>query len=130
MANHNIGGFNRSTYDNCAYQQQLQSSVDPLAYMLYFGAHESCSKCIHDKFYVKYQLVDVESDLKNITRPLSKCDNFKYKQNCKKSPMCLSTFDPSVPIVPDPSICPIVYNNIPRYTSPGYKLPNQNICRI
>jgi hypothetical protein len=33
-----------------------------------------------------------------------------------------------VPRILSPSLCPIVYNNIPRQTSPGYTVPNPNIC--
>jgi hypothetical protein len=125
----NIGSFNRTSYDNCGYQKYLMESTSPLAYNLYQGAHENCNKCLYDKFWTPYQLVDIETELKNITRPLSKCDQFKYTPGCKRSGLCLSTFDRSVPVVPAPEVCPVVYNNIPRYTSPGYKLPNPNFCR-
>jgi hypothetical protein len=130
MANHNIGGSNRLSTDNCAYQKDLVESVSPLAYQLYFGAHERCDRCIYDKFYTKYSLVDVESELLNITRPASKCDNFKYSKNCKDSKLCMSTFSKRVPVVLDPSICPIVYNNIPRTKDVGYTLPDPNFCRF
>lgn len=127
----NIGSFNKSRYDDCAYQKDLYESTSPLAYMLYFGAQENCNKCIYDKFYVKYQpeIVDTESELLNLTRPLSKCDQFKYSPTCKRSGLCTSTFDRSNPVVLAPEVCPIVYNNIPRMTSPGYHLPNPNICK-
>ena len=73
-------------------------------------------------------IVDVESDLRNITRPLSDCDQFKYSPACKRSGMCISTFDRYAPVVLAPEVCPIVYNNIPRQTNPGYRLPGANIC--
>lgn len=127
----NIGGFNRLSYDSCAYDQQLHDSTSPFDYQMYGGKFENCDKCIVDKFYLKQDpaLVDVESELRNITRPYSKCNNLKYSPNCKKSGMCTSTFDKSVPIVPVPEVCPIVFNNIPRQTSPGYTVPSRNICR-
>jgi hypothetical protein len=102
-----------------------------MSYALSLYKHENCGKCMYDKFYVKYQpeIVDVESELKNITRPLSECDQFKYSPTCKRSGLCLSTFDKTVPVVLAPEVCPIVYNNIPRQTHPGYRLPNPNICK-
>ena len=126
----NIGGSNRQLYDSCNYQKYLYESTAPLNYQLFFGKHESCNKCIADRFWVKYQLVDVESELKNLTRPLSHCDQFKYNPKCRKSGLCMSTFDPSRPIVLAPEVCPIVYNNIPKQTHPGYHLPNPNFCKM
>ena len=127
----NTGSSNRQIYDNCNYQKRLHESVSPLAYQLYQGKHENCNKCIYDKFYVPYQpeIVDIESELKNITRPLSDCDQFKYSPKCKKSGLCISTFDKTAPIVLAPEVCPIIYNNIPRQTNPGYRLPNPNFCK-
>ncbi len=125
----NIGSSNKSIYDNCNYQQRLYESTSPLEYRLYFGQAENCDKCIYNKYWVKYDLVDIESELRNQVRPLSNCDQFKYSPDCKKSGLCISTFDKSVPVVLDPNVCPIVYNNIPKQTSPGYKLPNPNFCK-
>ena len=126
----NIGSSNRSLYDNCAYQKRLYESTQPLQYQLYFGAREHCQKCRFDKFYTKYDLVDVESELMNRTRPLSRCDQYKYNPRCRKSGLCMSTFDPTRPIVLAPEVCPIIYNNIPRQTHPGYTLPNANPCKF
>jgi len=124
------GASNRNIYDCCDYAQQLQQSVDPLQYYLYFGAQENCSKCIDKKAWFKQdkEVVDIESELRNITRPLSRCDQFKYNPNCQTSPDCISTFATTAPKILSPSLCPIVYNNIPVQTSPGYKIPNPNIC--
>ena len=124
------GASNRQIYDCCAYSQSLQQSVDPLQYQLYFGAQENCSKCIDDKAWFRQdkEIVDLESDLWNINRPLSKCDMYKYNPMCKSSPMCTSTYDPANPKVLSPSLCPIVYNNIPRQDSPGYDVPNPDVC--
>lgn len=124
----NIGGSNRLIYDNCAYQKKLYESTTPLDYSLYQGKFENCNKCLHDRFWTPYQLVDIETELRNQNRPLSKCDQFKYNPNCKKSSICISTFDKNVPVVLAPEVCPIVYNNIPKRTSVGYKVPNQNLC--
>jgi len=124
----NLGSSNRTLYDNCAYQKELYESTSPLKYRLYLGAHENCNKCIYDKYWLKYDLVDIETELRNQTRPLSKCDQFKYSPACKKSGLCLSTFDPTVPVVLAAEVCPIIYNNIPKQVSRGYKLPNPDFC--
>lgn len=127
----NNGSSNRQLYDTCNYEKRLYESTSPLSYQMAFFKHENCNKCIQDNFYVKYQpeIVDVESELLNITRPLSDCDQFKYSPTCKRSGLCLSTFDKSAPVVLAPEVCPIIYNNIPRQTNPGYKVPSANICR-
>lgn len=125
------GASNRQIYDCCAYAQALQQSVDPLQYDLYFGAVENCNKCIDKKAWFKQdrEIVDIESDLWNITRPLTRCDGYKYNPNCKTGPNCVSTFDPNAPRVLSPSLCPIVYNNIPIQNNPGYTVPDPaNIC--
>lgn len=124
------GASNRQIYDCCAYAQSLQQSVDPIQYQLYFGAQENCSKCIDKKAWFRQdrEIVDIESDLWNINRPLSKCDQYKYNPNCKTSPMCTSTFDPNVPRILSPSLCPIVYQNIAKQDSPGYNVPNPDVC--
>lgn len=130
MSYPNQGASNRQIYDCCNYAQTLQQSVDPLQYNLYFGAGENCSKCIDKKAWFKQdrQVVDIESELRNQTRPLSRCDFLKYNPNCQTSDSCISTFDPNVPRILSPSLCPIVYNNIPVQTSPGYTVPSPNIC--
>lgn len=125
----NVGSFNRTLYDNCAYQKELYESTSPLSYNLYFGKHENCKKCHVGKMWRKYDLVDIETELRNQTRPLSKCDQFKYSPNCKMSGLCLSTFQKGVPITPAPEVCPIVYNNIPKMTSKGYILPRLDFCK-
>ena len=121
----NIGSSNRTKYDNCDYQKSLYESTSPLMYMTYFGSVENVNKCRYDKFWTRYQLVDVESELRNQTRPLSNCDQFKYSPTCKRSGLCLSTFDKSVPVVQAPEVCPIIFNNIPVYTDTGFKM-NKN----
>jgi hypothetical protein len=125
------GSSNRSIYDCCAYSQYLEQNVGPLYHQMYFGAQENCSKCIDKKAWFKQdaEIVDIESDLTNRTRPLTRCDSYKYNPNCEAGPNCISTFDPNAPKILSPSLCPIVYNNIPVTTSPGYKIPPTDICR-
>ncbi len=127
----NIGSSNMLNYDNCAYQQRLAESTSPLAYNLMFKKFENCDKCLANGFFVKFQpeIVDAESELLNITRPNSRCNNFKYNPNCTRSELCTSTFDKRNPIVLAPEVCPIIYNNIPRMTTNGIVMPSMDICR-
>ena len=124
------GSFNRPIYDNCATQKYYYESTSPLKYRLYHGAHENCNKCTYKKqFWTPYELVDIESELRNQTRPLSDCPQFQYNPKCKDSSMCLSTYSPNVPVVFAPEICPIVHSNILSWNSPGYHLSNpKNMC--
>ncbi|ARF09361.1 hypothetical protein Catovirus_2_310 [Catovirus CTV1] len=124
----NIGASNRLKYDACEYQKKLYESTRPIQYQMSEYKFENCGKCVYDKFYRPFDLVDVESELKNITRPQSKCPQFKYSPNCKQSNSCLSTYDNAVPVVFAPEICPIVKNNIPRMTTPGYTLSGESLC--
>lgn len=117
------GSSNRLIYDNCAYQLKVYQSTTPLSYQLYDGKYENDGKCTYNnKAWRPYDLVDQESELKGITRPNSKCNQFQYKPTCKKSSMCTSTFDDSNPVVLAPEVCPIVHNNIRKMTHPGYTL--------
>jgi len=125
----NIGSFNRSSYDTCAYEKKLYEETSPLAYQLYEGKFENCNKCIYDKFYRPFDLVDIESELQNKTRRASKCPQHKYNPQCKRGPRCTSTFDKSVPVVFPGEVCPIVHNNIPKRTDPGYRVPSGNLCQ-
>jgi len=124
----NIGASNRIKYDTCEYQKSLYESTKPLSFQMFEGKYNNCGRCVHDKIYRPFDLVDIESELKNITRPASKCAQFKYNPNCKQSSNCTSTYDRAVPIVLAPQICPIVRNNIPKMTHPGYTMPRDNIC--
>jgi hypothetical protein len=121
------GSSNRLIYDTCAYQKELVESVSPFAYRTYGGAYEHEQKCKKDKFWkrIDSDVVDVESDLKNITRPATKCPELKYNPKCNKSGQCISTFDPSVPVILDSNVCPIVFNNIPRQKTNGLIMPDQ-----
>lgn len=123
----NFGGTNQLIYDNCAYQKDLLISTNPGDYRLYFGQAENKNKCIvNGKVYFKQDpcVVDVESELKNIKRPVSKCDRFKYNPQCARSRLCTSTYDPTNPLVPDQTVCPIVFNNIRKPKYPGFFAPN------
>lgn len=126
----NIGSSNRLIYDNCSYQKKLYESTTPLEYQLYEGKFENCEKCLYDKFWRPFDLVDYESELKNLNRPASQCDQFKYNPKCRRSGLCLSTFDKTVPVVFAPEVCPIIYNNIQKMKTVGYKVPADNLCLL
>ena len=130
MSYANIGSSNLPIYDCCKYAQNVKQSTAPLSYQLYFGANENCSRCVYDKIWFKQdpEIVDIESELRNQTRPLSNCSINKYNPDCKTSSKCISTFAPNIPRVISPSLCPIVFNNIPRPTNVGYTVPNQQVC--
>jgi hypothetical protein len=122
-SNVNLGAYNRLSYDNCAYQKKLQESTSPLQYRMFEGNYENCNKCTYkNQFWRPFDLVDLESELKNITRPNTKCPELKYHPDCKKSNMCTSTFERNMPVVLDRQVCPVVTNNIPRMANPGYTL--------
>lgn len=124
------GFSSRLPYDNCAYAQDLSQSVSPFAYQMYDGKFENCNKCIYEKFYrpTDGDVVDAESELRNITRRSSKCDVAKYNPNCKKSKSCTNTFDPSVPVVLAPEVCPIVFNNLNWNGGNGYRKVQMSQC--
>lgn len=126
----NYGASNRLLYDACYVQKRTFESTQPLNYYIYMDAHENCGKCKSNRLYYRQdpELVDIETELRNQTRPHSRCDNFKYTPDCKRSGLCTSTFDKNIPVVPDPNICPIVYNNIRRRTTPGYTIPSTKNC--
>jgi hypothetical protein len=46
------------------------------------------------------------------------------------SEQCISTHDPKLPVILPPECCPILVQNIPRRTDPGYTLPDPNICGV
>lgn len=123
-----LGSSNRLIYDQCEYNREVVESTKPLYYRMYLGQFENESKCKKDKFWHKYDadIVDIESDLLNINRRASKCPEKKYSPTCNKSKECVSTFDPSIPIILDRDICPVVFNNIPKNISSGLKDLNKS----
>jgi hypothetical protein len=90
--------FSRLGYDKCAYDKQLKESVSPLEYMLNPQKFETCNKCRMNLGIVggsqvshgKGNIVDIESDLKNITRKNSNCPAQRYAPPCDIS-KCNST---------------------------------------
>ena len=118
------GSSNRLIYDECACSQNYHDSTSPFSYVTYMGAYENADKCISRHFWRPFdpEIVDLESELKNITRPASKCATEKYLPSCTKSPRCTSTFQKPMPAIVN-TVCPIVHNNIPRQPCNGVRTP-------
>ena len=87
--------FNRLDYDTCAYKQELSESIGPGEYQL-GTPHISCEDCFtRDPQLIMQRagasvaknvpMVDVDSELMNITRKLSNCsgDEFIPQFNAK-----------------------------------------------
>jgi hypothetical protein len=127
----NSGFFTGTTYDKCAYDKKLQESTTPFEYQMFDGKYENCNRCIDKKMYKRgdVQIVDVESDLWNLTRKASKCPNKMYNPHCKKSKECISTYDKTAPIVLAPEVCPIIKTNMQRITNTGYRMPPPSNCK-
>ena len=112
---HSAGFSNNLIYDNCNYQQYLNEINNQYQYRLYQGAYENIHKCIFDKFYHPYDLVDVESELRNETRPASNCNMYKYNPN-NNTNNCQSIKEPyNISSIQDNIIHPQI-NNLPKNT--------------
>ena len=84
---------NRLNYDICQYQQVLAESVGPGHYQLNTPPI-SCEPCYPSDVQIRLQrsgggvdtsqpLIDIDSELMNITRPSSKCPSRKFLPVCK-----------------------------------------------
>lgn len=125
------GFSSRLPYDPCAYNKELSESVAPYAYQMYDGKYENCNKCVYDHYTRPFDgdVVDVDSELSNRTRPASRCPVRKYHPSCKKSANCVSTYDSSVPVVLAPEVCPIVVNNLRWGSETGIRDPAASNCK-
>lgn len=128
---YHTGFSSRLPYDPCAYNKELSESVAPYAYQMFDGKFENCNRCVYDKYTRPFDgdVVDVESELHNITRPASRCPSRKYHPGCKMSPNCISTYDDKVPVVLAPEVCPIVHNNLNWKNDTGIRDPRPSNCR-
>ena len=78
--------FNRLKYDLCSYKADLSQIVGPLEYLLDPIKYENCNKCRHQLglvggsavSHIQGNIVDLENDLRNQTRPNSRCPIKKY----------------------------------------------------
>ena len=84
--------FNRQKYDICSTQQDLAESVGPGYYQMNTPPI-SCEPCYPYSPSVRLQrsggsvdtsqyMIDIDSELMNITRPLSNCPSKKYLPKC------------------------------------------------
>jgi hypothetical protein len=82
---------------------------------MYSGKFENEKRCVEDKYWRPFELVDYESELKNIFRTASRCPSKKFNPECKMDGRCIRTDDERNPIVLAPEVCPILVNNIPKF---------------
>ena len=129
--------FNRLMYDSCSYQKSLEESTGTLTYLLNPIKYENCNKCRVEfgviggtnVSHVQGNLVDVENDLRNITRKSSRCPSKKYIPKCTKT---TNGDDNGLPCGPYQLAekhlkpCTIV-NYRPRVNDIGYQL-NYPLC--
>lgn len=74
-------------YDQCAYKAALRQSVAPISYIMDPIRYENINKCRPELgivggtavSHVMGNLVDLENDLFNMTRPNSKCDRYEWQ---------------------------------------------------
>jgi len=128
------GALTNLKYQSCAYATDLKQSVSPLNYRMYMGKYENCDKCVYNEknYWHPFdgEIVDVETELKGISRRASRCPSLQYSPTCnKQSGFCTSTFDKSNPIVMPQEACPIVRNNIGKMCGPGYTLDTDPFCK-
>lgn len=76
--------YNRLSYDACTYSRELRENMNILKYII---NENRADKCFHEKGLVggatvskiRGDVVDLESELRGITRNLSKCSTSKPK---------------------------------------------------
>ena len=139
--------FNRTMYDTCAYKKSVAESTGTVAYMLDPVKYEirDTAKCSVNfgvsggasVRYPKSTLVEIESELLNLTRPASRCPEKKYSPKCSKP---TSNDDNGLPCGPYQLQSDDNNNNNnnlkgcylatykPKTTSAGYNLPTLS-CR-
>ena len=93
------GQWERSKYDNGAYEQYIKESTGPLLYQLDPNRYYNCKECRPNQpgyfgpgvsISKKNTLVDVESELKNITRQSSRDPKKKFLPCKKTTPVSLN----------------------------------------
>ena len=84
--------FNRLNYDTCEYKQSLSESIGPGHYQINTPP-VSCEPCYPyapsvrlqrsgDSVNLSKYMIDIDSELMNITTPASKCPSKKYLPKC------------------------------------------------
>jgi hypothetical protein len=99
MSNSNQKSFTNSLYDTCNLDKKNQESVGPYNWIT-DNVYESSNACYvnqspfqHNQFHhIPRDLVDVENDLRNQNRTLSRCPDNKFDptklDNCKLCEKC------------------------------------------
>lgn len=78
--------LNRLKYDKCAHVEQIRMSQTPLTYIMDPSRFENENPCRHEfglvgtpsVSVISGNMVDLESDLRGITRPASECSSLQY----------------------------------------------------
>jgi len=124
------GKWNRRSSDNCAYQQNVMESTSPIDYMLYSGAHRNCGLCCskndccsekslkNEQSKTHSSRIEIESDLLNINRLSSQCNDLKHRPNANNANTnCLHRNERP---------CYNWSNGLQRTVTTGYQLPNDD----
>src|SRR5581483_9631639 len=83
--------WNRSKYDICAYQKSLSQSTSSINYTLDPNKYFNCNDCRiefgliggNNVSITSGNMVDLESELFNLTRQMSNCPERKYLPYCE-----------------------------------------------
>ncbi len=95
--------FNRLTYDTCEEKKSLDESISPGLYQI--NTPVLCSSCYQDNPQIRLQKngnsmnknvdwrffagpIDIDSELKNINKPYSKCSKYKFQPDCNNECSC------------------------------------------
>lgn len=117
--------FNRLDYDTCAYQQYLNESVGVASHIMDTNRFENSRKCRMELGIlggtavsnIKGNMVDLESDLRNQTRMLSKCPTMKYMSPCPTGD--INTCQPRAVVIPEtPTTKGRVIDTTPMHLNP------------
>jgi hypothetical protein len=84
--------WTRTTYDQCAYNKDLSQSTSTLNYLLDPNKFYNCNDCRvefgllggNNVSLTQSNMVDLESDLFNITRQYSTCPERKFLPRCEQ----------------------------------------------
>lgn len=75
--------MNNPLYDVCTYRTKIKDYENSLGYNFYRGKYENI-RGVNNRLC---DIVDVESELKNMTRPLSKCPEYNHKPQNNNYPV-------------------------------------------
>lgn len=105
--------LNRLCYDSCAYQKSLSQSVAPIDYILDISKYKNCGECRNELglvggpnvSHISGNLVDLENELFNITRPATRCPMYHYRRPENPGEPIRTPIDMSIPgRTPNPDV--------------------------